>query len=98
MTSTNSTTTCACCTTAATWLLRSAVAGVWLYQGLWNKLLSPAGRHAEIVAGVPSVFGISPSAMLMTIGAIEVAIAVWVLLGAEPYVAASVQTILLVAM
>ena len=34
----------------------------------------------------------------MTIGAIEVAIAIWVLVGAAPIAAAGVQTVLLVAM
>jgi uncharacterized membrane protein YphA (DoxX/SURF4 family) len=83
---------------AATWLLRFTVAAVWLYHGLWNKLLSPAGRHAEIVQSAQVLAGIPQATMLIIIGVVEVTVAVWVLSGAAPRVAATVQTVLLILM
>jgi uncharacterized membrane protein YphA (DoxX/SURF4 family) len=82
----------------ATCLLRTAVAGVWLYQGLWNKLLSPTGRHATIVGSAPSALGASPETMLMILGAAEVVLAFWVLIGLGPRAAAVAQTLVLIAM
>jgi uncharacterized membrane protein YphA (DoxX/SURF4 family) len=78
--------------------LRFAVASVWLYHGLWNKLLSSAGRHAQIGGAVPAIAGVSADTLHMSIGIIEVAIALWVLAGVTPRTAAVVQTVLLVAM
>ncbi len=34
-------------------LLRLAVALVWLYQGLWHKIVAVDARHLEIVASAP---------------------------------------------
>ena len=34
------------------WLLRVAVAGVWLYEGLWCKLLRGEPREFEVVKAV----------------------------------------------
>jgi uncharacterized membrane protein YphA (DoxX/SURF4 family) len=79
-------------------VLRAVVASVWLYHGAWNKLLSSAGRHAEIVDSVPSMAGISPNTLRIAIGVGEVAVGVWVLSGIAPRSAAVVQTALLVAM
>jgi uncharacterized membrane protein YphA (DoxX/SURF4 family) len=81
-----------------TWLLRFAVASVWLYHGLWNKLLSSAGRHAQIVDAVPEIAGVSADTLRISIGVVEVAIALWVLAGVAPRTVAVVQTVLLVAM
>ena len=37
-------------------LMRSAVAGVWIYEGLWCKLLGREPRQVQVVEAVP-VFG-----------------------------------------
>ena len=75
-----------------------AIAGVWLYHGVWNKLLAPAGRHAEIVASGPALLEISPRVMLVAIGTLETLLALWVLARLQPRWCAIVQTLLLVGM
>jgi uncharacterized membrane protein YphA (DoxX/SURF4 family) len=77
---------------------RATIAAVWLYHGLWNKLLAPAGRHAGIVASSPAIVGLSPDTMLAIVGVGEVLLAVWVLSGRCRRLAATVQTLVLVAM
>ena len=54
---------------------RVSIAAVWLYHGLWNKLLAPAGRHAVIVASAPVIGGLSPHTVLAIIGVGEVLLA-----------------------
>ena len=80
------------------WLIRIAVAGVWLYEGLWCKLLRGEPREFEVVRAVPRYgprFGVP---FLMTLGVVEVTLAVWVLTGATPLLCAIAQTVLLVAL
>jgi len=80
------------------WLIRGAVAAVWLYEGLWCKLLRGEPREIEVVKAVPRYgerFGVP---FLMTLGVVEVSIALWVLSGAEPFFCALAQTVLLVTL
>ena len=80
------------------WLIRGAVAAVWLYEGLWCKLLRGEPREFEVIKAVPRYgprFGVP---FLMTLGAVEVVIALWVLTGVAPLLCASAQTILLVSL
>jgi len=80
------------------WLIRGAVAAVWLYEGLWCKLLRGEPREIEVVKAVPRYgerFGVP---FLMTLGVVEVAIALWVLSSAEPFLCALAQTVLLVTL
>jgi uncharacterized membrane protein YphA (DoxX/SURF4 family) len=77
---------------------RIAIAAVWLYHGVWNKLLAPVGRHASIVATAADLGGWSPRTTLALIGVGEVLLAVWVLSGTKPRWAAIAQTLVLVAM
>lgn len=80
------------------WLIRIAVAGVWLYEGLWCKLLRGEPRELEVVKAVPRYgerFGVP---FLMALGVTEVVIAIWVLSGFEPLLCALVQTVLLVSL
>lgn len=80
------------------WLIRGAVAAVWLYEGLWCKLLRGEPREIEVVKAVPRFgerFGVP---FLMTLGVVEVSIALWVLSGAEPFLCALAQTVLLVTL
>ncbi|MET7421992.1 DoxX-like family protein [Dactylosporangium sp. NPDC005555] len=69
---------------------RAAVAAVWLYEGLWCKILGGDPAQREIVAEVPML-------SLTAIGVAETALAVWVLTGRHARAAAVVQTVLLVA-
>jgi uncharacterized membrane protein YphA (DoxX/SURF4 family) len=77
---------------------RVSIAAVWLYHGLWNKLLTPAGRHAGIVASAPAIGGLSPVTTLAIVGIGEVLLAAWVVSGRGRRLAAIVQTLVLVAM
>jgi hypothetical protein len=80
------------------WLIRAAVAAVWLYEGLWCKLLRGQPHEFEVVAAVPRYgprFGVL---FLQVLGVVEVGIAVWTLSGISPVVCAAVQTLLLVAL
>jgi hypothetical protein len=78
-------------------LIRSAIALVWLYEGLWCKVL---GRmpHQEEVLGSHPLFRRWARPALLSLGLLEVAIAVWVLSGWEAFLAALFQTVLLVTM
>lgn len=80
------------------WLIRGAVAAVWLYEGLWCKLFRGEPRELAVVKAVPRYgprFGVP---FLMTLGAVEVVIAAWVLSGAEPFLCVIVETVLLVSL
>jgi hypothetical protein len=83
---------------APSWLIHLAVAAVWLYEGLWCKLLGRAERQREIVEAVPFLPANSAAALLKLLGAVETALAIWSLSPIAPIACASVQTILLVAM
>lgn len=80
------------------WLGRAAVALVWLYQGLWLKVLRADPRHAAIVASALGAGAETARGALAAIGLAETALAVWVLWGWRPRLAALAQTVLLAAM
>lgn len=79
----------------ADWLIRVAVAAVWLYEGLWCKLLNGQPHQREVVRAVPRYgprFGVP---FLLTLGVVEVLVGLWVLSGAAPLWCALAQTVLL---
>jgi hypothetical protein len=76
----------------------AAVAGVWLYHGLWCKLLRQCPDQSRIVAAVPGLGGRRADAVLLGLGVVETALAVWVLSGARPRLAAGVGTALVAGM
>ena len=80
------------------WLLRPAVAAVWLYEGLWCKLLRGQRHEFAVVAAVPYFGPRIGVQFLMTLGLIEVTIAGWALYGHAARVCALVQTLLLVGL
>jgi hypothetical protein len=78
--------------------LRMAVAGVWLYQGTWKKVLRPDATHLQIVAAVP---GLDPEAARLAtagLGLFESGLALWAVSGRRSRAAAATQTVALVAM
>lgn len=80
------------------WLIRVAVAAVWLYEGLWCKLLGGDPRQVEVVEAVP-VWGPRVGKLfLKALGVVEVTLGLWALSGAWPVLAAAVQTALLVTL
>ena len=81
-----------------TWLIRMAVAAVWLYEGLWCKLLRGEPREFEVVKAVPRYgprFGVP---FLMALGVVEVAIGVGLLSRIAPLLCAVARTVLLVSL
>ncbi len=79
-------------------VLRTAIASVWLYQGLWSKLLGRAPRHQKIVGTVPSLNSGQARGAVMLLGSLECLLAVWVLSGIRAREAALMETLLLGSM
>jgi len=80
------------------WLIRVAVAAVWLYEGLWCKLLRGQAHELEVVKAVPW-FGPRIGALfLQVLGVVEVALALWTLSAIAPVMCAVAQTVLLVTL
>jgi hypothetical protein len=79
-------------------LLRFGVAAVWLYEGLWSKLLGGVGHQVSVVAAHPLLGQGRAALVLKAIGVVEIALGVWVLSGIAPGWCVLVQTVLLVFM
>jgi hypothetical protein len=79
-------------------IIRASVAAVWLYEGLWCKLLGRVPLQVEVVTAVPRLGPRFGSAFLKALGAVEVALAAWVIVGITPGLCAIVQTALLVVL
>ena len=80
------------------WLVRAAVAAVWLYEGLWCKLLGREPHQLQVVEAVPGLGPRIGRAFLKALGAVEVAVALWAFSGVAPLACAVAQTALLVAL
>jgi uncharacterized membrane protein YphA (DoxX/SURF4 family) len=76
----------------------AAVAGVWLYHGLWCKLLDRCPDQVDVVAAVPGLRGKRAKAVLLAIGVVEAGLAVWVVSGRRPRTAAAGGTALVAGM
>jgi uncharacterized membrane protein YkgB len=76
----------------------AAVAGVWLYHGLWCKLLGRCPEQADVVAAVPWLGGKAAKRVLLGIGVVETVLAVWVVSGRRPRGAAAIGTALVAGM
>jgi DoxX-like family len=74
------------------------IGGLWLQQGLWNKVLGARPEHADIVAGVPVVGPRHARTVTMALGWAEAALAAWVISRRAPRPAAVAQTLLIVSM
>ena len=83
---------------APSWLIHVAVASVWLYEGLWCKLLGREPHQRTVVEAVPRLGPKLGAAFLKLLGIVEVAMAVWALSGALPVSCAAAQTALLVTL
>jgi hypothetical protein len=71
---------------------------VWLYQGLWCKVLGWSPHQKGLVADVPFIGPVAARTVLIVLGLIECSIAAWVLSGKRMRDAAFAQTALLIAM
>jgi uncharacterized membrane protein YphA (DoxX/SURF4 family) len=79
-------------------LIRLSIALVWLYQGLWCKVLGRVPGHAAVISAVPFIGPAAGRVALIALGLVECGIAAWVSSGVGMRQAAIVQTVLLVAM
>jgi len=79
-------------------LLRSAIAAVWLYEGLWCKVLGRERNQLKVVEAVPKLGALVGRQFLFALGLVETSLAVWVLSGVTPGLCAVVQSLLLVAL
>ena len=80
------------------WLLQAAVAAVWLYEGLWCKVLARSPHEFEVVEQVPFLAPSTSHALLRLLGVLEALLGAWVLSGWQPVAAALVQTGLLIGL
>lgn len=80
------------------WLIRVAVAAVWLYEGLWCKLLGGEPHQLEVVQAVPRLGPRVGALFLTLLGAVETILALWALSGLAAVPCAVVQTLLLVTL
>ena len=80
------------------WLLQAAVAAVWLYEGLWCKVLARSPHQFEVVEQVPLLAPRTAHTLLRLLGVVETALGFWVLSGWQPIAAAAVQTALLIGL
>jgi uncharacterized membrane protein YphA (DoxX/SURF4 family) len=76
----------------------AAVAGVWLYHGLWCKLLARCPEQVDVIAAVPGLRGSRAKTVLLGIGLVETVLAAWVVSGRQPRVAAAAGTALVAGM
>ncbi|HZR79587.1 MAG TPA: DoxX-like family protein [Candidatus Binatia bacterium] len=80
------------------WLVRAAVAGVWVYEGLWCKLLGGDPNQVKVVEAVPTWGPKLGRTFLTGLGAAELTLGLWALSGWRPLWCAVVQTALLVTL
>lgn len=77
--------------------MRLAVAAVWIYEGLWLKMVRPA-PHELAVMGSMSLGSVSPGRLLFVIGSGEVLLGLGVLSGLYSRFLAWFQGVILVLM
>jgi hypothetical protein len=79
-------------------LIRVAVAAVWLYEGLWCKLLHGQPHELKVVEAVPYFGARIGARFIQVLGAIEVMLGLWTLSAVLPLQCALAQTLLLIAL
>jgi hypothetical protein len=79
-------------------VIRISIAAVWLYEGLWCKLLGRAPLQVQVVTAVPGLGARFGPVFLKALGVVEVVMAVWVMTGIAPGTCATMQTALLVVL
>lgn len=79
-------------------LIRVAVAMVWIYEGLWCKILGRHPDQKETAASVPFVGPANAHLFLVSLGVLECVLGAWTLSGWHLWWAALAQTTLLAVM
>lgn len=77
-------------------VLRVSIALVWIFHGLYSKILGGIPRHRLIVARILGERIATPATL--TIGALEVLLGLWVLSGKRRPACALAQTVAIIAM
>jgi hypothetical protein len=77
-------------------IIRASIASVWLYEGLWCKILGRVQSQVEVVTAVPRLGPRFGAPFLKALGVVEVLLAAWVMAGIAPAICAIVQITLLV--
>jgi hypothetical protein len=79
-------------------LIRASIGAVWLYEGLWCKLLGRTPSQVQVVSAVPR-FGASFGApFLKALGVLEVLLALWAFSGIAPADCAIAQIAILITL
>ena len=76
-------------------VIRASVAAVWIYEGLWCKLLGGGQSQVDVVTAVPRL-GSFAKPFLKMVGLAEIVLAVWVMSGITPGLCAIAQTLFLI--
>ncbi len=79
-------------------VIRGGVAAVWLYEGLWCKILGRAESQLRVVLAVPRYGPRLGPSFLKALGALEVGLAAWVISGVAPGACAIAQAAVLVTL
>jgi len=79
-------------------IIRAGIAAVWLYEGLYCKILGRVGSQLQVVTAVPRVGPRLGPPFLKALGVFEVALAVWVMAGVAPSPCGLVETVSLVTL
>ena len=77
-------------------IIRASVAAVWLYEGLWCKLLGRVQSQVQVVTAVPRLGPSYGLLFLKGLGVVEIVLAAWVMAGIAPGLCAIVETALLI--
>jgi hypothetical protein len=72
------------------------IGGIWIYHGLYSKLLNGIPRHQQIVARVLGQNFARPATRL--IGVLELILGIWAITGIESFACAIVQTAAILGM
>ena len=79
-------------------VIRVSIAAVWVYEGVWCKILGRATSQMKVVEAVPWLGARFGLVFLKALGAVEFALAVWVMWGVLPGPCAIAQTALLLTL
>ncbi|MFO1460517.1 MAG: DoxX-like family protein [Verrucomicrobiota bacterium] len=72
------------------------IGGVWIFHGLWSKVLGRIPRHEMIVGRILGESVAAPATILIGLG--EIGLGIWVISGRHRRACAALQTLALVSM
>ena len=79
-------------------LVQIAIAAVWLYEGMWCKVLGRSAHELEVVEATPLFSKRQAWWFLKLLGVYESLLALWVMTGWMPAWCALVQTLTLIGL